>query len=103
MSFTGRPGSGRLQQTSHQEDRHIVRKARVQPTASSAAIQAQVASSLGAPVSSRTIRRHLAEGHFGTAVPVTCAALDAHPSTPPFAVVPRTRKLDCRGMEPGRL
>ncbi|GFX15868.1 transposable element Tcb2 transposase [Trichonephila clavipes] len=31
-------------------------------TASSAAIQAQVAPSLGAPVSSRTIRRRLAEG-----------------------------------------
>ncbi|GFV41771.1 hypothetical protein TNCV_3629221 [Trichonephila clavipes] len=29
------------------------------------------------------------------------AALDAHPSTPPFGVVPRTRKLDCNGMEPG--
>ncbi|GFW69481.1 transposable element Tcb2 transposase [Trichonephila clavipes] len=31
--------------------------------ASSAAIQAQVAPSLGPPVSSRTIQRHLAEGH----------------------------------------
>ncbi|GFW33840.1 HTH_Tnp_Tc3_2 domain-containing protein [Trichonephila clavipes] len=30
------------------------------------AIQAQVASSLGAPVSSRTIRRRLAEGHLGS-------------------------------------
>ncbi|GFX94781.1 HTH_Tnp_Tc3_2 domain-containing protein [Trichonephila clavipes] len=36
------------------------------PTASSAAIQAQVAPSLGAPVSSRTIRRRLAEGHLGS-------------------------------------
>ncbi|GFX48992.1 transposable element Tcb2 transposase [Trichonephila clavipes] len=26
--------------------------------------------------------------------PITCAALDAHPSTPPFRVVSRTRKLD---------
>ncbi|GFY19321.1 transposable element Tcb2 transposase [Trichonephila clavipes] len=34
------------------------------PTASSAAFQAQVAPSLGAPVSSRTIRRRLAEGHL---------------------------------------
>ncbi|GFV25269.1 transposable element Tcb2 transposase [Trichonephila clavipes] len=33
--------------------------------ASSAALQAQVAPSLGAPVSSRTIRRCLAEGHLG--------------------------------------
>ncbi|GFU57108.1 hypothetical protein TNCV_1779711 [Trichonephila clavipes] len=52
---------------------------------------------IGAPVSSRTIRRPLAEGHLG------CAALDTHPSTPPFGVVPHTRKLDCSGMEPGRL
>ncbi|GFX47324.1 transposable element Tcb2 transposase [Trichonephila clavipes] len=42
MSFTRRPGSGRHQQTSHRKDRHIVRNARVQPTASLAAIQAQV-------------------------------------------------------------
>ncbi|GFU14942.1 transposable element Tcb2 transposase [Trichonephila clavipes] len=57
MSFTRRPGSGRPRQTSRREDRHIVRNARVQTTASSAAIQAQVAPSLGAPVSSGTIRR----------------------------------------------
>ncbi|GFY24235.1 uncharacterized protein TNCV_1012841 [Trichonephila clavipes] len=57
MSFTRRPGSGCPQQTSRREDHHIVRNAHVQPTASSAAIQAQVASSLGAPVYSRTIRR----------------------------------------------
>ncbi|GFX09341.1 hypothetical protein TNCV_1887541 [Trichonephila clavipes] len=31
------------------------------------------------------------------------AALDAHPSTSPFGVVQRTRKLDYSGMEPGRL
>ncbi|GFY23011.1 hypothetical protein TNCV_2182721 [Trichonephila clavipes] len=36
--------------------------ARIQPTASSAIIQEHVAPSLGAPVSSRTIRRRLAEG-----------------------------------------
>ncbi|GFW69671.1 transposable element Tcb2 transposase [Trichonephila clavipes] len=35
------PDSGRPRQTSHREDHHIVRNARVQPTASSAAIQAQ--------------------------------------------------------------
>ncbi|GFV28787.1 transposable element Tcb1 transposase [Trichonephila clavipes] len=40
------------------------------PTASSAAIQAQVAPSLGVPVSSRTIRRCLAEGHFGSRCPL---------------------------------
>ncbi|GFU90623.1 transposable element Tcb2 transposase [Trichonephila clavipes] len=70
MSFTQRPGSGRSPQTSRREDRHIVRNARVQPTASSAAIQAQVAPSLGAPVSSRTIRRRLAEGHLGSRRPL---------------------------------
>ncbi|GFW31366.1 uncharacterized protein TNCV_2664661 [Trichonephila clavipes] len=40
---------------------------------------------------------------FGIMEPITCAALDAHPSTSPFAVVPRTKKLDCSGMEPGHL
>ncbi|GFV67059.1 transposable element Tcb1 transposase [Trichonephila clavipes] len=44
----------------------IVRNARVQPIASSAAIQAWVTPSLGPPVSSRTIRRRLAEGHLGS-------------------------------------
>ncbi|GFW33883.1 HTH_Tnp_Tc3_2 domain-containing protein [Trichonephila clavipes] len=50
--------------TSHSEDHHIVRNAHVQPTASLATIRAQVAPSLGAPVSSRTIRRHQVEGHL---------------------------------------
>ncbi|GFV16498.1 hypothetical protein TNCV_4785601 [Trichonephila clavipes] len=58
--------SGCPRQTSHREDRHIARNARVRPTASSAAVQAQVATSLGALVSSRTIRSHLAEGHLGS-------------------------------------
>ncbi|GFT79000.1 transposable element Tcb1 transposase [Trichonephila clavipes] len=66
MSFRRRPSSGRPLQASHREDRHIVRSTRVQPTASSFAIQAQVAPSLGAPGSSRIIRRHLAEGHLGS-------------------------------------
>ncbi|GFW36613.1 hypothetical protein TNCV_1956131 [Trichonephila clavipes] len=70
------------------------------PAASSAAMQAP---SLGAPVSSRSIRRLLDERTFGIASPITCAALDAYPSTPLFGVVPRTKKLDCSGMEPGRL
>ncbi|GFT64693.1 transposable element Tcb2 transposase [Trichonephila clavipes] len=65
MSFTRMPGSGCPRQSSRREERGIVRNARVQPTASPAAIQAQVASSLGAPVSFRTIRRHLAEGQLG--------------------------------------
>ncbi|GFW56367.1 hypothetical protein TNCV_2088761 [Trichonephila clavipes] len=38
---------------------------------------------------------------FKRPVPKFC--FDAHPSTHPFGVVPRTRKLDCSGMEPGRL
>ncbi|GFV49901.1 transposable element Tcb2 transposase [Trichonephila clavipes] len=51
ISFT-RPGSGRPRQTSRREDRHIVRNARLQATASLSTIQAHVAPSLGAPVSS---------------------------------------------------
>ncbi|GFX07694.1 HTH_Tnp_Tc3_2 domain-containing protein [Trichonephila clavipes] len=57
--FTRRPSSGCSRPTSRREDRHIVRNARVQPTASLAAIQAQ------GHVSSQTLRRHLAEGHLG--------------------------------------
>ncbi|GFV39039.1 transposable element Tcb2 transposase [Trichonephila clavipes] len=56
----------RPRQTSHREDHHILRNARVQPTAPSATIQAQIAPSLGPPVSSRTIRKRLAEGHLGS-------------------------------------
>ncbi|GFV21021.1 uncharacterized protein TNCV_2280641 [Trichonephila clavipes] len=48
MSFTRRPGAGRPRQTSRREDRHIIRNARVQPTASSVAIQSHVAPSLEA-------------------------------------------------------
>ncbi|GFT67500.1 transposable element Tcb2 transposase [Trichonephila clavipes] len=103
MSFTRRPGSRRPRQTSCQEDSHTVRNARVQPTASAAAIQAQVVPSLEIPVSSRTIRRCLAERYLGSRCPLRVQQLDADPSTTSFGVVPRTRKLDCRGMEPGRL
>ncbi|GFX32123.1 transposable element Tcb2 transposase [Trichonephila clavipes] len=69
-SFTRRPGSGRPRQTSGREDRHIVKNARVQPTASSSTIQAQVAPSLGTPVSSRTIRRRLDEGNWRSRCPL---------------------------------
>ncbi|GFS67688.1 uncharacterized protein TNCV_4363741 [Trichonephila clavipes] len=48
MSLTRRPGSGRPRQASRREDRHILRNARAPPTSSSAAIQAQVAPTLGA-------------------------------------------------------
>ncbi|GFX10853.1 transposable element Tcb2 transposase [Trichonephila clavipes] len=41
MSFTRGRGSGRPRQTRRREDRHIIRNARVRPTVSSAAIQAQ--------------------------------------------------------------
>ncbi|GFS87602.1 transposable element Tcb2 transposase [Trichonephila clavipes] len=57
MSFTRRPVSGCALQTSLREVHHIVRTTRVEPIASSTAIQVQVAPSLRAPVSSRTIRR----------------------------------------------
>ncbi|GFT21776.1 transposable element Tcb2 transposase [Trichonephila clavipes] len=77
---------------------HIVRNARVQLTASSAVIQAQVAPSLGAPMSSRTIRRRRT---FGIAAPITCAALDAHPSTHPFEWC--RARANCSEMEPSRL
>ncbi|GFX54376.1 transposable element Tcb2 transposase [Trichonephila clavipes] len=64
ISFTRRPGLGYPRQTSRREDRYMVRNARVQPTASSAAIQTQVAPLSGAPASARTIRRRLAERHL---------------------------------------
>ncbi|GFX69128.1 HTH_Tnp_Tc3_2 domain-containing protein [Trichonephila clavipes] len=102
MSFTRRPGSGYPRQISCRENHHIVRNARVLPTAALAAVQAQLAPSLEASVYSRTMQRCLAEGHLGLWRPLR-AALDIHPSTTPFGVVPRTRKLDCSGMEPGCL
>ncbi|GFT85158.1 HTH_Tnp_Tc3_2 domain-containing protein [Trichonephila clavipes] len=101
MSFTRRQGSGCPRQTSRREDRHIVRNARVQPTASSTTIQAQVAPSLGVPVSSRTIRRHLVEGYLGSRHLLCVLPLTA--SHRRLRLVPRTRKLDCSGIEPGRL
>ncbi|GFX54272.1 hypothetical protein TNCV_3823711 [Trichonephila clavipes] len=43
------------------------------------------------------------KGIWDRAAPITCAALDTHPSTLPFGVVTRTRNLDWNEMEPGRL
>ncbi|GFV94820.1 HTH_Tnp_Tc3_2 domain-containing protein [Trichonephila clavipes] len=103
MSFIRRPCSGLPRQISRRENHPIVRNARVQPTASSATIQAHVAPSLGALVSSRTIRRSLAEVHLGLMRLLRVLPFDALPSTSPFGVVPRTRKLYCSGMEPGSL
>ncbi|GFT15066.1 HTH_Tnp_Tc3_2 domain-containing protein [Trichonephila clavipes] len=74
-SFTRRPSLGHPRQTSHREDHHIVRNARVQPTVSSATILAQVAPSLGVPVSYRSIRRHLAEGYLGSRHPLRVLSL----------------------------
>ncbi|GFY04164.1 transposable element Tcb2 transposase [Trichonephila clavipes] len=61
--------------TSRRKDHDIVRNAQVQPTASSATIHAQIAPSLGAPVSSRTIRRRLAKGHLGSWHPLLVLSL----------------------------
>ncbi|GFV15146.1 uncharacterized protein TNCV_4327931 [Trichonephila clavipes] len=72
MSFTRRPGSGMPRQTNRREDHHIVRNARVLPTASLAAIQALVAPSLGVPVASRTIQRRLAEGLWDPGAHYVC-------------------------------
>ncbi|GFW64258.1 uncharacterized protein TNCV_2415091 [Trichonephila clavipes] len=54
MPFTRRPGSRRPRLTSRREDRHI-----------------------GPLVSSRTIRRRLAEGHLGSRCPLRVPSIDA--------------------------
>ncbi|GFV64925.1 transposable element Tcb2 transposase [Trichonephila clavipes] len=59
--YTRKPGSGRPRQINRREDRHIVSNSRVQPTASSADIEAEVAPSLWEHVSSRTVPKCLAE------------------------------------------
>ncbi|GFW78264.1 transposable element Tcb1 transposase [Trichonephila clavipes] len=63
------------------------------------------APSSGTLASSRTIRMLLAEGHLGSRSPLRVLLLTPPPrsSTPPFGVVLCTRKLDCSGMEQGRL
>ncbi|GFX71288.1 transposable element Tcb2 transposase [Trichonephila clavipes] len=84
MSFKRKPGSGHL----HREDRHIVRNARVQPNASSAAIQTIVAPSFEVTVFSRTIQSHLAKGHLGSQRPLRL---------PPLAPIHRRLRLEwCR-------
>ncbi|GFT82395.1 transposable element Tcb2 transposase [Trichonephila clavipes] len=69
--------SGSPRHTSSREDRHTVRNARVQPTASPAAIQEQIAPTVWAPVSSRTIRKHQTEGHLGSRCPFRVLPLTA--------------------------
>ncbi|GFV68835.1 transposable element Tcb2 transposase [Trichonephila clavipes] len=86
MPLTRRSGSARSRQISRQKERQLVINTRLQPTASSAAIQAQVSPLLGGPVSSRTIRRRLADGHLGSWHP-----LRGLPFTPTY---PRLR-LEC--------
>ncbi|GFU22834.1 transposable element Tcb1 transposase [Trichonephila clavipes] len=71
MSFTWRPGSGGPRQTSRQETRHIVRHARIQPTASLVTVQTQAVSSRQAPVSSRIIGRRLAGRHLVSRRPLS--------------------------------
>ncbi|GFV86390.1 HTH_Tnp_Tc3_2 domain-containing protein [Trichonephila clavipes] len=103
MSFIRRPGSGCPRQTSRRDDHYIVINARVQPTASSAAIQTQVAPSLGASVSSRTIRRRLAEGHMDIAAAIMCSANDTHPPTPTLGVESRVTGLVFNDVQPSCL
>ncbi|GFW30715.1 uncharacterized protein TNCV_4088351 [Trichonephila clavipes] len=90
-SFTRGPGSERPRQISRREDHHIIQHARVEPTASSAAVQTHVAPSQWAFVSSHSSQECCSTS--GIAVPITCVVLDALPSTPPFEVVPRTMRL----------
>ncbi|GFW89465.1 transposable element Tcb2 transposase [Trichonephila clavipes] len=73
------------------------------PTASSAAIQAQVAPSLMAPVSSRSIRRHLAEEHLGSRRPLRVLPLTPTHRCLRLEWCHTRRKLDSSEMEPGRL
>ncbi|GFY26850.1 transposable element Tc3 transposase [Trichonephila clavipes] len=108
VSFTLTPGSRRPRQTSRREDYRIVRNACVQPTASSAAIQTQVAFSLGDLVSSRIIRRCPVEGHLGArhplrVLPFTTPLMVGVTGPSPFGDGPHTRELDSRGMEPALL
>ncbi|GFU81763.1 uncharacterized protein TNCV_3086751 [Trichonephila clavipes] len=102
MSFTRKSGSGCPRKTNRQKDHHIVRNARIQPTVSSTAIHTQglfhkELLCLLKPYEGTWLK------DIWDCAPITCAALDTHPLTPQFGVVPRTRKLDYSGMEPGRL
>ncbi|GFW29918.1 uncharacterized protein TNCV_4999581 [Trichonephila clavipes] len=99
MKFTRSSDSGRPRKTSRREDLHTIEKCT--RTANCFVSRHPGTGNTFIP-SSRTIRRRLAEGYLRSRC-FTCVALDAHPSMPPFGVVPRTRKLDCSGMEPGRL
>ncbi|GFU21360.1 hypothetical protein TNCV_2434741 [Trichonephila clavipes] len=69
MSFTRIPGSGRPRQTVRREDSHIGPLCLLEPY------------------------KDTWPKAFRIEASITCAALDAHSSTPPFGVVPCTRKL----------
>ncbi|GFV00530.1 hypothetical protein TNCV_3645081 [Trichonephila clavipes] len=73
-------------QTSLREDRHIIRHARVEPTASLTTVQSQAAPSVRTCVFPNL---HKAPGcrTSGIAVPITCAANAIHPPTPPRGLV----------------
>ncbi|GFY30979.1 transposable element Tcb2 transposase [Trichonephila clavipes] len=75
MLFTRRPGSGRPRQTDQSSRRPPHRKKCTRTTVSSVVIQVQVAPSLGASVSSRTIRRCLAKVHWGSWRPLRVLSL----------------------------
>ncbi|GFY07051.1 hypothetical protein TNCV_4203221 [Trichonephila clavipes] len=96
-------GSRRPRQNSRQEDRHIVKNSRVQPTASLAIIQAHVGTSLGPLCLLEPYEGAWLKDIWDCGAHYVCWPLTHPPSMPPFRVVPRTRKLDCNGMESGRL
>ncbi|GFW33563.1 HTH_Tnp_Tc3_2 domain-containing protein [Trichonephila clavipes] len=64
---------------------------------------AQITPSLGAPVSSRTIRRHLAEGHLGSWRHLSVLTLSPTHRRLRLEWCCARGNLDCSGMELGRL
>ncbi|GFX51101.1 hypothetical protein TNCV_2734521 [Trichonephila clavipes] len=97
MSFTQRPGSGLSRQTIRRRDRYIKRTVncfidRHLSTGSTYGLLCLVEPCKGAWL----------KDFWNRGTQYACC-LDAHTSTSPFGVLPCTRKLDCNGMEPGRL
>ncbi|GFU98856.1 HTH_Tnp_Tc3_2 domain-containing protein [Trichonephila clavipes] len=92
----------RPRQTSRREDRHIIRQACVEPTASLAAVQTPAAPSLQVLVPSRSFARRMAAGHLVSRCPLRVLPMTPTP-VPPFGVLSCTTGLDCNGMEQGRL
>ncbi|GFV58678.1 hypothetical protein TNCV_1947431 [Trichonephila clavipes] len=73
------------------------------PVASLAAFQTQAASSLRASVSQPSQGAWLKDIWNHGAHYVSNETNETHPSTFPLGVVSRMTRLDCNGMEPGRL